>query len=538
MSKSNYDLLLQMDEVLLNKSLAALYYSGFLALQGEYNFVEGIPESMHDFTKFSYQVRLKNEPLIDLRGKDQVYIKFAAELKLIVLTGIVLEFDTSFYVDTQIRFDAVNKKMIFDLSNAQITDLYINDTYRFHKKFINNINEVIAVLLSAYLTEDKKTIEIPLVLQQLELPMMPAGDAYELPVRMGDVLIYNNRLLIVGLNFFNETAEDISVMQDMSRGSELYISLQEKTLKEVFDFWWDNTEYDKCEDFSGSFPINSDSWWEKGSDILTRLLTLGFIETKTNYDNLSCIYNGLVKVLEKPDFEFGEDNRVLINSLKIQAQVQASFTAEVVKDIKLDSSSIIPDRLTPWEDDKLLKHRAETKDILKLEQELELSISQAEGIIKLNDSGSLVVEIVKADINIELGDQWYHNLSEKAVNYIIDLLEKKVLNKIPDLVISPNLILSRQDIAGYTMQVSTHYISFDNDELALTVNIGINELMSKAVPVPVYIANKRTKKIHNFDCPSIEDIEMENRLGFYVLYEALKEGYSACKACIGASRLL
>ncbi len=538
MSKSNYDLLLQIDEILLNKSLAALYYSGFLALEGEYSFVEGIPASLHDFTKFSYKIRMKNEPLIDLRGRDQVYIKFMVELKLVVLTGIVLEFDASFYAYTKIVFDAINRKMIFDLSNARITDLYINDTYRFHKKFIDNINEVLAVLLSAYLTEDRQTIEIPLILQQLELPMMPAGNAYELPVRMGDVLIYNNRLLIMGINFFNEAAEDISDMQDLSGGNELYINLKEQTLKEVFDFWWDNTEYEKCEDFSGSFPINSDSWWEKSVDILARLVSLGFIETKTSYDNLLCNYDGLVQVLEKPDFEFGEGNKVLLNSLKIQVRFKASFTAEVIKDIKLDTSSFIPDRLTPWEDDKLLKHREESKEILNLEQELELYISQAEGIIKLNENSNLVIEIVKADINIEMGDKWYHNLSEKAVNYIIDLLEQKVLEKIPDLVISPNLLLSRQELAGYTMQVSTHYISFDNDELALTLNIGINELMSKAVPVPMYIANQRTKKIHSFDCPSIEDIEMENRLGFYVLYEALKEGYSACQACIGASKLL
>ena len=87
------------------------------------------------------------------------------------------------------------------------------------------------------------------------------------------------------------------------------------------------------------------------------------------------------------------------------------------------------------------------------------------------------------------------------------------------------------------MQVSTHSLSFDHDELVLRMNVGINELMSQGVPVPIYIAKKRSKKVHNYDCPSIEDIEMQNRLGFYVLYEALKEGYSACPSCIGASQL-
>jgi hypothetical protein len=537
MSKSNYDLLLQVDEVLLNKSLAALYYSGFLALEGEYNFVEGIPASLHDFTKFAYKIRLKNEPLIDLRGREQIYIKFMIELKLTVLSGIILEFDASFYIDSTISYDEVNKLMSFDLSQAVITDLYVNDTYRFHRQFIENINQVLGVVLSTYLTEDKKTIEIPLLLSSLELPMMPAGDAYKLPVRLGDVLIYDNRLLLIGINFFEQTAEDISNIQDMSLGSELYFNLKERTLKQVFDFWWDNTEYDKCEDFSGSFPIHSDGWWEKGSDIMVRILSLGFIETKTVYNDLSCHYEGMVKMLEKPDFEFCEGNKVLIHSLQIEARLLANFTAEVIKDIKLDTSSFIPDRITPWEDDKLLRQQKDSRVILRLDQDMVLSISEAEGIVRLNQDHNLVIEIVKANIHLEMGDKWYNNLSEKAVNYVIDLFEQKILEKIPDLVISPALILSKYQVGGYTMYMSPQSLSFDNDELALRMNAGINELIAKPVPVPIYIANKRSRKVHNYDCPAIEDIEMENRLGFYVLYEALKEGYLPCKACIGTSQL-
>lgn len=538
MSSSSYDLLVQMDEALLNKALAALYYSGFLRLEGEYNFVEGIPESLHDFTKFSYKIRLKNEPLIDLRGRDQVYIKFAVELRLIVLTGIVLEFDASFYVNSKIVFDAVNRKMSFDLSNAEITSLYINDTYRFHNKFIDNINEVMDVVLSEYLTEERKTIEIPLVLEQVELPMMPAGEEYELPVRVGDVLIYDNRLAVVGINFFEESCEDIISVADLSGGSELYMNLKEQTLQQIFDFWWDNTEYDKSEDFSGSLPLNMENFFEKSTDILSRIVSLGFIETDTDYDNLAVDYEGRVSLLEKPEFEFQDDNKVALHSLKIAVNLKASFTADVSKNVKVDTSSFIPDKITPWEDDRLLKHSEGHREILKLEQDMELDISGAVGTVRLNDSNNLVIDIVKADIDIELGDKWYQNLSEKAVNYLLDLLEKKVLDKIPDLVVSPAMFLSKFEASGYTMQVTAYYLSFDNDQLALTADIGINELMSKPVPVPIYIGNKRTKKIHNFNCSSVEDIEMENRIGFYVLYEALKEGYTACRACLGVSRIV
>jgi hypothetical protein len=506
-------------------------------LAGEYNFVEGIPASLHDFTKFSYRIRMKNEPLIDLRGRDQIYIKFVIELKLTVLGGMPLEFDAGFFINSRIIYDAVGRKISFDLSQAVITDLYINDIYRFHPRFIENINQVMMVVLSSYLKEDKRTIEIPLVLRQLKLPMMPEGEAYQLPVRLGEVLILDNRLLVVGVNFFMQSAGDINIIEDMSGGSELYINLKEETLHQVFNFWWDNTEYDKSEHFSGSFPIHSDGWLEKASDLLTRLLSLGFIESKTSYHNLSCHYDGLVKILEKPDFEFGEGNTVRLHSLQIEARFQASFSAELIKDIKVDTSSFIPDRLTPWEDDKPLWRREESREILKLDQEVQLFINEAEGIISINQEHNLVIDIVKADIHLEMGDKWYNTLSESALNFIIDLFEQKILEKIPPLVISPALILSKYELGGYTMQVSTHSLSFDHDELVLRMNVGINELMSQGVPVPIYIANKRSKKVHNYDCPSIEDIEMQNRLGFYVLYEALKEGYSACPSCIGASQL-
>ena len=119
------------------------------------------------------------------------------------------------------------------------------------------------VVLSSYLKEDKRTIEIPLVLRQLKLPMMPEGEAYQLPVRLGEVLILDNRLLVVGVNFFMQSAGDINIIEDMSGGSELYINLKEETLHQVFNFWWDNTEYDKSDISPEVFPFIVMAGWKK-----------------------------------------------------------------------------------------------------------------------------------------------------------------------------------------------------------------------------------------------------------------------------------
>ena len=86
------------------------------------------------------------------------------------------------------------------------------------------------------------------------------------------------------------------------------------------------------------------------------------------------------------------------------------------------------------------------------------------------------------------------------------------------------------------MQVSTHSLSFDHDELVLRMNVGINELMSQGAGTYI-LPTSAAKRFIIMIAPQSRTSKMQNRLGFYVLYEALKEGYSACPSCIGASQL-
>lgn len=109
MKTYGYDMFLELDEKLLNKALAVVFYTGMLKASGSHSFVDGIPVELQGFTKVSYKVRLKNEPYVDLKDVDKVFLKLSVELFLTVLSSVEVEFDVDFRAMAAIHFDMAKK---------------------------------------------------------------------------------------------------------------------------------------------------------------------------------------------------------------------------------------------------------------------------------------------------------------------------------------------------------------------------------------------------------------------------------------------
>jgi hypothetical protein len=532
MKTCGYDMLLELDEKLLNKALAVVFYTGMLKASGSYSFVDGIPEELQGFTKIKYKVRLKNEPYVDLKETDKVFLKLSVELFLTVLTSVEVELDVDFHALADIRYDMANKKVTYDLSMAEITGITINNMLKINQNAIEQMNGIIKIILSKFLTEDIKKIDIPLAMYNLELPEMPEGDKYKLPVKVADVRILDSKLLAVGINLFDHSGGDLSSARDYTNGSEFFIVLKEETLKEIYDFWWANTNLALKRSFSGEKILNMNEKIGKGIDILTRLVTLGFIETTSEVKEAVLKYQGSVEVLEKPEFDFVEGGKVMITKLKMKATFSSYIDARIDKKISLDTSSFIPDKVTSWNDDIKLGQNEKQKKLLPLNEEAVIELTDAGGIITTNEKNNIVINIEKADLNLDLGGKWYQALSGKLLNRLLDLFENNIISQIPDLVISPALVTSSVNVLGYTFGVILDNIAFDNDELSLNANICINELAKGNIPVPLYIANKKSRKLHRFDCEAIDDIDFENRRGYHVYDEAIRDGYKPCGMCL------
>lgn len=266
----------------------------------------------------------------------------------------------------------------------------------------------------------------------------------------------------------------------------------------------------------------------------TRVLSLGFIETDTNYENMVLAYGGTIKVIGKPEFEFLTGNSVKISKLIFNADLFANVSADVFKEISLDTSSFIPDKITPWQDDKHLKSiNKPNKSLLDLKNVLDIEIIDAEGRMTLNEQNNLVIKIEKADFEIDFHSKGT-TFSKRIWDKLMTFIKERVIEKIPEIVISPSLVLSKVNVYGFTGSDENSSIEINPEEVDFTTNLVINELKNLPVAVPNYIANKKSKTIHKFDCSFVGDIDPENRIGYFVIYEALSEQYKTCKSCLNA----
>jgi hypothetical protein len=585
MSTFGYDVLVQAHEKLLNKALAAAFYTGKLKISGTYAFVEGVPENLQGFTTVEYKVKLRNEPCLDFVGPyvsinpfvmggvfsplqpglviqpgihpgalsgihiqpipinsigednmiGKIGIRLSVELVLRVLTGVDLEFDVDLGATAQIGLDPVDSKLKYSLVNSSIYDLKINDKLQMHKNFLEKTNEIISIVLQHYLGTDIKEIELPIDLSKIcvDLPQEEGAPKIELPVKLADVMVLNQDIIVVGVNFFTDDRGSFTGMTDLTNGVELYVGIDTDAIDKILQFWWANTQLKKFK-LDGSIPvdISTNKKLAKTKDFLTRLVTLGFLEPESEVQAATVYYDAEVELKQLPEISFASGEYAEVKNLKLFLDVNGRLEVKQHRKMILDSSGFIPDTITPWIDDKLLSEKDITRDLIKHQEEMEVLVEQAKCQVVVDDDSRIAIKVTSADLELDFGDKWYENFSDKIMNGLLDILEKKVVGKIPAFIISPAILLKDVKVMGYTFAVDIKDIVLEEEYLCLRTNIKVNELSKNIVPIPLYIANTKSLKVHRFDCKVVEDIDFTHRVGYHIVYDAVNDGYKPCKGCL------
>ena len=491
MATGNFDILVQLHEKTLNKVLAMVFYKGMLKIKGKYEVDAGLPAEMKPFTTFNYDIYLENEPFIDFRDEDNVFLRFSANLDLTVLSGIVLNFNLQFYVSSTVTFDFAAKKLNFELKDAKIININIQSKYYVSREFLDRLNSIISEIINLYFKNQVKSIDIPVALTGLTLPAMPPGDTYKLPVSKVAVKIINKQVLAAGISFF-ENKGSLAGLPNLVGGKDCYMAISDEAVYKIFDFWWTNTNIGKSQDFSGNMPIEFASPIADAVDTVTRIVSLGFIETETNYENMILNYGGEVILDKKPAIQFQTGDLVDVTNLEFVADLFANIFADVKKDVNLDTSSFIPDSATSWSDDVDLMNINKNKKILDLKNRFTLQVDKAEGHLIMNAKNNLAVKVTNADFKI-LFDKKGLTFSDRTWEKFMAFLKDKVLEKIPEIIISPSLILSGINLYGFSFNLADTYLDINNHEIILSTNLLVNELKSNTVAVPNYIGNKEKK---------------------------------------------
>ncbi|UWG95865.1 hypothetical protein LPY66_13185 [Dehalobacter sp. DCM] len=532
MKNCGYDLLVQIDERLLNKALAGLFYTGALKKSGKYAFVEGVPDELRGFVQAEYQIRLRNEPYIDFLKAGTVGIRGSVEVVLKVLGGVRVELDADFGASAEIRVDMQQGKLILDMVQSTIYDMLINDRFAFHKNTLANLNQIVKILLGHYVTEDIKEITLPVSVLNMPLPETPEGPDNLLPVRLFEVTILDGRYIFAGINVFDAVSGNPTEITDMADGADFAAAMKVNTLKKIAAFWWERTSREKGTDVDGSFPVNGQRYLAKLKDIILRAVTLGILQTESDVANAALHYSGHIKLVELPEINFADTNEVVLTQVKIKLKIQAALKAAVRTKTLLDTSGLIPDKVTPWQDDKQLGDKIQDKTLIALEDEISVLLRKAICRIHTDEKNRLVVKVDEADVHLDFGDRWVENFSEGIMNKLLDVLEKTIIAKLPPIVISPSLLLVDKKIMGYTLETGIVSVVLHPEELIAAVNVSIKELSEKEIVMPLYIANRRSMKLHRFDCHVVEEIDFAHRAGYHGVYEAVLDGYKPCGECL------
>ncbi|NLO37382.1 MAG: hypothetical protein GX112_13675 [Clostridiaceae bacterium] len=296
--------------------------------------------------------------------------------------------------------------------------------------------------------------------------------------------------------------------------------------------------------FNGTMPLNVNQFIKQARSVLTRLVTLGFLQREEDISNLVLTYTGQVYLQSKPSLLFAAPNSAGLGNISLKVALDVRIKADVTKKLYLDTSSIIPDNWTPWTDDIKLSEKSGNQEILHLQQTVALSLLEAAATLEVRPDGSLAIKMQKADLALDFGDEWYQNLPENLLNGLLKFFNQKIIDHLPPLVIAPAIVLKNVKAAGMTPVVTPSQFQvcaagtglYGEATVTFSTGFDVAEMTGK-IPVPGYIANRRSRRIHRVTCAVIKDIRPGNREGYFVLHEALRDGYRSCQECLKGAEI-
>ncbi|MBR2090445.1 MAG: hypothetical protein IJ905_08805 [Fibrobacter sp.] len=535
---AGYDILAQIHEKALNKSMALLYYSGKIGIKGNYSLADKVPVDFKPFSNFDYEISLTKEPFVDFRGRNQLYLLFGGRIKITLFGCVDVYFSVDFSIDAKIIFTLATRKLQFKLNKVKVLKITAMDRAGVSNQFLSKLNYIVDEILNAYFSKES-VIDLPTVpLQDLQLPVVGSN----LSAIKADVLIYDARSLMVGISFF-EKKGNLSQVQNRLGNTDCYVAVSESAAGGILDYCWNKIEDNLKADFDETVNINfASAATGKASDVLARVITLGFIQTETEYDNMTMRCSGDIAVNSVPALNFTADGNVEVLNLDIDANVNVKIDALRTQSVTLDKSSIIPDSLTKFEDDVLLsKKENEPATLVNTKNNFKIKVEKASAKLvfdSVKNDGTVKAKVTDVDFKVEF-DRKGSTFSDTTWTKLMSYVKQYIVDKIPEFSVSPSIILSDLKIFdNYTLSLKNSNLIVSEDGVAIETDINVNEIRNEETDIPNYVVDMATKKVHDFSCDDVSKIGRGNRKGFYVMYEALFKGYLPCSKCLNGYSLV
>jgi len=386
-----------------------------------------------------------------------------------------------------------------------------------------------------------------------------------LPARPGGFKPIGQRVLAAGINLFENPLGDIGPVQDYTGSNDLWLGVPERAMRQVFDFAWINTAHHlKRKQWNETYELNGNgdalSYVNLFNHVLTsvipNLLTGGVLSSDVKIDFLKFEASATVSA-DKPGFDLLPDNAVEVNNLRANISVYVKASTKITTTATVDTSGWVPDEITPWEDD-IVSSSSTTFTLFEESFHFSEAVTKATGELipdprqGFDPQQGISLKITEVKLDLDLG----FNLISDAVTWLAEALTALVLQAVPPIRLLPPLLEEKVkvtasnmqiqediltvDVKDYvvpqelTVQVQPWPLSIDDLELTAAGSFKVAEMGRSVSPLPLFVANLNPKRleVHRLSCQWVDKIDQAYRRAYYVLVDAIHDGFDGCKYCL------
>lgn len=560
MKSAGYDIVVLLNEKFLNQVTGALFYNGFLRINGsvklyeelEPETMEQVPESLYRFMVINYRLKLNFEPSIDflapLGPEDPARVRINTSLRVYfwLWDGLEIKFDANLSLVAGLKIDNQTNKLVIDFACSDIKTLEVKYRYDLEQTVTLKLDGILENAVRAYLSDQDNCFDFALPTIDPLLPFMDDVPENYLPIRVQAVKTLDATTMAVAVNLFEYQGGDASQLSNFARNCSAAVAVPEVAMYKIYDFFWERTNLDKHFNFRTSFssgPLNDvintiSKVIDIAQRIATEIATLGFVESHFEVKGLKFEVGADVRLTSKPEFDLMPGNKVKIKKLNSNILFSLKVVADVEYSVEIDPTGWLPDFIPDYE---VINDRV---DVSLFELHIpfyNMKLKKGTGKVILDDvSNTLQIDVEQIDLYWDFisysGCPFLStllNFPEWLFNKILDLCESSIADAIPPIVITPVFTVD-VPLVEWDMKIEGKKLVIDADEAVLAADMYFEELKKNMPYVPKYIVNINNQEIHKIGCDSLMDTYEEHQRGYHLLNDAVNRGYDGCKRCLPA----
>ena len=465
---SGYDLVIAISEEFMNHSLRSLYNERVIPRKYTGEHLLNIPLLPIHYNKTTYEIEFNKAPYIDALLNEHIKLSFSADARLSF--GLLnIESSIEGHIRCKPEHNRAFNQLELNIVKIDLEHVSVLGFLKLPEFLVKSVNDIISEIIIKELG-NIDNIPVAPIIGNLDLPEMPKGHKYLLPIGFGAIEIIDENTVALGLDIAHEGEEAKTRIENIKINRDMSIRISRSAISKITGFWWKHTTHPKKVPFKGRIPIKKvdrliNYLSNYSVELFPKLFSLGLIELDWSLVELWLDYEGIAEV-SKPYVTFDED------SLRIEAasimDITAFLRVELDISLEFDTSGAIPDFLTPWEDDRAVgKDRRIFTAMRYTANRKEIKFVDDDARLLLDDKRRVVLDF--NDFDLDLGLNW--RLPRRLIKAMEKNIERHINKGFPRIPLSPSILKTEIKDSDLSLEIDVKEIAHRKNALQINFNV-------------------------------------------------------------------